>query len=212
MDKQLERFPGILMVGSIGMFVVGLLISAILPLIAVMKDAEDTATAEDVAANVEGSGFDQLSELYPDEFAKYWEEGATPANYADALEKGRNLYVKNACFQCHTQEVRLFNFETERYGVASSVLEQNNDLMHPQLVGSRRIGPDLARANPDHDAAWYVQYLWDPALLNPGTAMPAYPWLFKEKDLLNEDGFALIAYIQWLGEYQPIAPIEEESE
>src|SRR5690606_33710720 len=110
---------------------------------------------------------DIFSDIYP--------EGASPANYADALERGRDLYIENACFQCHTQNVR--PFEMDYYGAAAIPREQNNDLMHPSLIGFRRVGPDLSRYGGTHETRWLVNYLYDPtSLVSEPVAMPAYPW------------------------------------
>lgn len=205
MDKQLQRFPGILTVGGLVMFLLGVTISVVLPLGAIINDGGDTASLETLAAHPAGSGFEELANLYPDEFENYWPEGPTPANYAIALERGRDLYIENACFQCHTQQVRPFGHETARYGNQSTMTEQNNDLQKPNLFGIHRVGPDLARARDVRATQYLVQYFWDPDVLVPGSAMPSYRWLYDEEGVLNEDGFALISYVQWLGDYQPVA-------
>jgi cytochrome c oxidase cbb3-type subunit 2 len=220
-NSLLERFPGILGVGGLLIFLVALSVSLVLPLIAIFGDAEDTATIEDLAANPENSGLADLAEMFPEVVSDIYPEGATPANYADALERGRDLYIDNACFQCHTQNVR--PFETDYYGPAASPREQNNDLMHPVLIGTRRVGPDLSRYGGTRETAWLVNYLYDPtALVSEAVAMPAYPWFYEEGcDLIedpeaqcvpNEDGIAIIAYLQWLGDYQPVGALEQGTE
>ena len=212
MDNQLERFPGVFMLGGIVLFMVGLLVSVVMPSVAILNQREETASIEDLAAEPAGSGFETLANTYPEEFDDIWPEGPTPANYADALEMGRDLYIENACFQCHTQQVRPFEHETARYGSESSLLDQDNDLQKPHLLGLRRIGPDLARAGRQHDVEYWVQYLYDPTTLVPDAAMPAYPWFFEEEGIPNEEGFAMIAYLDWLGDYQPVPTEDDESE
>jgi cytochrome c oxidase cbb3-type subunit II len=217
-DKQLERFPGIFTVGGLILFFVGLTISALLPLIGIMGNDQDQVSIETLAANPKGSGFEELAQTYSEEFAKYWEEGATPANYEDALKLGREVYIENACYQCHTQQVREFAFEIDRYGSVSTLAEQNNNLMKPTLFGIRRIGPDLSRtgvvnSNGDrkHNAEWYMEYFWDPTVKHGvNTIMPRYPWLYEEEGKFNKDGFALITYLQWLGSQQPTASDDSE--
>lgn len=208
--QTIERFAAVFNVGGIGLLIIGLIISVVLPLIAIYNDTDDTASIEDIAANPDGSGFATLANLYPDQFERYWPEGASPANYADALELGRDLYIEHACFECHTQQVRPFAFETTRYGNASTLYEQNNDLQKPQLLGTRRIGPDLARAG--RDIEYLVQYFWDPQSQVANARMPTYRSLYEEQGMLNEDGFALITYISWLGEFQPAAPSDDTEE
>lgn len=212
MNQQLERFPGVVTLAGAGLFIMGLLVSVVLPLVAVMNRAEETASLETLAAQPTGTGFETLAETYPEQFETYWSEGPTPANYADALERGRDLYIANACFQCHTQQVRPFAHEIDRYGAASTLVEQNNALQKPALLGLNRVGPDLARAGQTHDIDYWVGYFWDPDSLVPGTAMPAYRWLYEEEGVLNQDGFALLAYIDWLGDYQPVATTDDETE
>lgn len=204
MNNQLERFPGILAVGGVLVFLVTLLVSLVLPLIAIVNESEDTASFEDLAADPDGSGFADLADMFPEQFQETYPEGATPANYADALERGRDVYVENACFQCHTQSVR--PFEAAYHGAAASSREQNNDLMHPALIGNRRVGPDLSRYGHVHDTQWLVDYLYDPtSQVAHAVGMPAYPWLFERRGEPNLDGIALISYLRWLGDYQPVS-------
>ena len=220
-NSPLERFPGVFGVGGLLIFLVALSVSLVLPLIAIFGDAEDTASVEDLAANPKDSGFADLAQLFPEMFSDIYPEGASPANYATALERGRDLYIENACFQCHTQNVR--PFETDYYGAAASPREQNNELMHPSLIGFRRVGPDLSRYGGTRETRWLVNYLYDPtSLVSEAVAMPAYRWFYdKGCDLVedpealcvpNEDGIAIITYLQWLGDYQPLAAVEEDTQ
>jgi cytochrome c oxidase cbb3-type subunit I/II len=96
--------------------------------------------------------------------------------------EGRDIYVREGCYTCHSQLIRPFRSETERYGEYSKAGEFVYD--HPFQWGSKRSGPDLAREGvttgknykPD---SWHYNHFWDPRKLNEQSIMPAYPWLFK---------------------------------
>jgi cytochrome c oxidase cbb3-type subunit I/II len=90
---------------------------------------------------------------------------------------GRDLYIREGCFNCHSQMVRPFRYETERYGEYSKPGEFVYD--HPFLWGSRRIGPDLARIGGKYPDLWHVRHFADPAEITARSIMPPYPWLLK---------------------------------
>lgn len=98
-----------------------------------------------------------------------------------ALElHGRDLYIKEGCVGCHSQLVRPFRSETERYGEYSKAGEFVYD--HPFLWGSKRTGPDLHREGGRYPHSWHYNHMLDPTSMSPGSIMPAYPWLI-ENDL-----------------------------
>ena len=88
---------------------------------------------------------------------------------------GRDLYIKEGCFNCHSQMIRPFRHETERYGEYSKPGESIYE--RPFLWGSRRIGPDLARQGGRYPDLWHVRHMEDPQSINPQSIMPAYPWM-----------------------------------
>jgi len=88
---------------------------------------------------------------------------------------GRDLYIREGCFNCHSQMIRPFRHETERYGEYSKPGEFVYD--HPFLWGSRRIGPDLAREGGKYPDLWHVRHLNDPRSITARSIMPAYPRL-----------------------------------
>lgn len=93
---------------------------------------------------------------------------------------GRDVYISNGCYNCHSQQVRPLRFETDRYGEYSKIGEFVYD--HPFQWGSRRTGPDLARAgfvgsSTYKTAIWHYNHFTKPFEMNPQTIMPAYPWL-----------------------------------
>ncbi|TCD01116.1 cytochrome-c oxidase, cbb3-type subunit I [Pedobacter psychroterrae] len=97
-----------------------------------------------------------------------------------ALElQGRDLYIKEGCVNCHSQMIRPFRSETERYGEYSKAGEFVYD--HPHLWGSKRTGPDLAREGGKYSNAWHFNHLLDPQTMSPGSIMPAYEWLITQE-------------------------------
>lgn len=124
---------------------------------------------------------------------------------------GRDIYVANGCYNCHSQQVRPLRWETERYGEYSKIGEFVYD--YPFQWGSRRTGPDLARAgyvgsSTYKTAIWHYNHFVKPKEMNPQTIMPAYPW-FAEKDV-NLDGLApKIRVMQTLGVPYPEGYAEE---
>jgi cytochrome c oxidase cbb3-type subunit I/II len=91
---------------------------------------------------------------------------------------GRDLYIREGCFNCHSQMVRPFRHETERYGEYSKPGEFVYD--HPFLWGSRRIGPDLARVGGKYPDLWHVRHFANPSEITARSIMPPYPWLLKD--------------------------------
>jgi cytochrome c oxidase cbb3-type subunit I/II len=94
--------------------------------------------------------------------------------------EGRDIYIREGCNNCHSQWVRPFRSETERYGEYSKSGEYVYD--HPFLWGSRRTGPDLHRVGGKYPDGWHYNHMLDPRSTSPGSIMPPYPWLF-ENDL-----------------------------
>jgi cytochrome c oxidase cbb3-type subunit I/II len=91
---------------------------------------------------------------------------------------GRDLYIREGCVSCHTQMVRPFRSETERYGEYSKAGEYVYD--HPFLWGSKRTGPDLHRLNGKYSNSWHYNHLLAPDAVSNGSIMPPYPWLFEQ--------------------------------
>ena len=103
--------------------------------------------------------------------------------YSPLELEGRDIYIREGCNNCHSQQVRPFRSETVRYGEYSKSGENIYD--HPFLWGSKRTGPDLARAGNTSskmykDAGWHYQHMKDPRITSEGSIMPAYPWLIKD--------------------------------
>ena len=92
---------------------------------------------------------------------------------------GRDIYIREGCLGCHSQMIRPFRSETERYGEYSKAGESVYD--HPFLWGSERKGPDLAREGGKYPAAWHYNHMDDPRSTSPGSIMPRYLWLLTQK-------------------------------
>ncbi len=99
--------------------------------------------------------------------------------YSPLELQGRDLYIREGCVNCHSQMVRPFRSETERYGEYSKAGEFVYD--HPFLWGSKRTGPDLHREGGKYSHAWHFNHMMDPTTMSPGSIMPPYPWLIEQK-------------------------------
>lgn len=91
---------------------------------------------------------------------------------------GRDIYIREGCANCHSQMVRPFRSETERYGEYSKAGEYVYD--HPFLWGSKRTGPDLHRIGGKYSHSWHYNHMLEPSAVSSGSIMPAYPWLFEQ--------------------------------
>lgn len=104
--------------------------------------------------------------------------------YTPLEQLGRNIYTREGCYTCHSQQIRPFRDEVERYGHYSIAAESMYD--HPFLWGSKRTGPDLARVGGKYSNAWHVAHLANPRDLVPVSIMPAYGFL-RDRDLAFDD-------------------------
>lgn len=92
---------------------------------------------------------------------------------------GRDIYVREGCYACHSQMIRTLKDEVERYGHYSLAAESMYD--HPFQWGSKRTGPDLARVGGKYSDQWHAEHLLNPRGIVPESIMPSYPWLEKAK-------------------------------
>jgi cytochrome c oxidase cbb3-type subunit 2 len=110
---------------------------------------------------------------------------------------GRDVYVREACYQCHSQMIRKLRFETQRYGSATDASEVVYD--RPFQWGSKRTGPDLARIGGKYSDAWQRLHLVAPRQLVPESNMPNYPWL-EHRKLDYADIMARMRVLRRLGD------------
>tara|TARA_R110000868_G_scaffold4_11_gene41 strand:- start:4203 stop:6392 length:2190 start_codon:yes stop_codon:yes gene_type:complete len=111
--------------------------------------------------------------------------------------EGRDLYIREGCVGCHSQMVRPFRSEVERYGPQSKAGEFVYD--HPFLWGSKRTGPDLLRVGGKYNDNWHFNHMWSPESTSPGSIMPGYKWLFDNKPLDISDIEAKMEVMKTLG-------------
>lgn len=120
--------------------------------------------------------FGGLAEIVPLFFIKQTTEPVSGLKPLAALElEGRDIYIKEGCGNCHSQMIRPFRAETERYGAYSVAGESVWE--HPFLWGSKRTGPDLARVGQRYSDEWHRVHLQNPRDVVPESVMPSYPWL-----------------------------------
>ncbi len=111
-------------------------------------------------------------------------DGVRP--YTPLESRGRDLYVREGCYLCHSQMIRPFRDEQLRYGHYSLAAESKYD--HPFQWGSKRTGPDLARVGGKYSNEWHVQHLLSPRSVVPESVMPNYPWLLETKLDISDVG------------------------
>jgi len=114
--------------------------------------------------------------------------------------EGRDLYIREGCVGCHSQMVRPFRSETERYGEYSKSGEYIYD--RPFLWGSKRTGPDLHREGEKYSDSWHYYHMYEPQSMSPGSIMPPYPWLIED-DLSTKYTAAKIKVLQSLNTPYP---------
>ena len=177
--------------------------------------------------------FGGLAEIVPLMYSAEQVEPLPGMKPRPALEQaGFDIYVREGCYNCHSQMVRTLRFETERYGHYSLAGESVYD--RPFQWGSKRTGPDLARVGGRYSDDWHRVHLLDPRSVVPESNMPAYPWLaetpvdgkaitanlaalrtlghpYTDEDLQGAAAAvegkseldALVAYLQGLGKHAP---------
>ncbi len=110
----------------------------------------------------------------------------TARPYTPLELQGRDLYVREGCYNCHSQQIRTYAKEELRYGPASTAAEFVYD--HPFQWGSKRTGPDLQRLGGKYPDLWHYRHMLDPRSTSPGSIMPPYPWLYD--NLVDVDSLA----------------------
>jgi len=120
-------------------------------------------------------------------------DGVRP--YTPLEQMGRNIYIREGCYLCHSQMIRPFRDEVERYGHYSLAAESMYD--HPFQWGSKRTGPDLARVGGKYSDEWHVTHMIDPRSVVPESIMPSYP--FMTRDLGASDVQAHLETLRMVG-------------
>ncbi|MEZ4815441.1 MAG: cbb3-type cytochrome c oxidase subunit II [Bdellovibrionota bacterium] len=182
--KMIERFSGIFLFAGLLLFSFAVLSLGIIP--ALMVDRLHPRQG--------------LPTVVPHEMKEWY---STVDVYQKALLRGRDLYVREACWHCHSQYVRPVSNESAYYGPVATPGEYQTVLHLPQLLGTRRAGPDLSREAGRHSNDWHLAHLYQPTWVVPESIMPTYTWYF-ERDASGviqpkDDAKALVAYLQSLG-------------
>ena len=128
-----------------------------------------------MALAVSIGGLTQIVPLFFQDVVNEPVEGMKP--YTALQLEGRDLYIREGCVGCHSQMIRPFRAETERYGHYSVAGESVYD--HPFRGGSKRTGPDLARVGGRYSDDWHRAHLYNPRNVVPESKMPSYPWLVE---------------------------------
>jgi len=131
--------------------------------------------------------FAGLVQIVPLFFQHSTRQAAPGVEPYDALRlMGRDLYIREGCVGCHSQQIRMLRAEVQRYGPYSVAGESVFD--HPFLWGSKRTGPDLARVGERYSDEWHRIHLRNPRNVVPESNMPGYPWLAKNAVQSNDIG------------------------
>lgn len=194
----MERFHTLVFVAGIGCFGIAFVLSMVFPWMTLGSyHGMEFATLEELAREPSAE-FLELATTFPEAFQEAFGEPDS-ASYAEALQRGRDVYVGQACWHCHSQYVRVVSNEAQRWGPPNVAQDYQNALSQPHLWGTRRVGPDLARERGKKSNDWHIAHLIEPRNVVPSSVMPSYAFYFEEDGTPRRDGFALVTYLQWLG-------------
>jgi hypothetical protein len=209
-----EKKSGILLIAGLGFFLFAFLSNAVVPIL-MYRELPEQTIEEVVNQNILYQ-FEDLSVRYPEQFDKYFGE-PTAENCSKALAEGRQIYIGEGCWHCHSQFVRPVSNESARWGPVAETIEYQNALQRPVMFGTRRVGPDLSREGGRRGNDWQAVHFWDPSSLSYKSPMPRYTWFFDgAPNKPNRRGLAIITYVQWLGswldeypDYEDYVPLED---
>jgi cbb3-type cytochrome oxidase cytochrome c subunit len=187
-SQRYEKFSTVFLLAGLGSLIIAFLVLGLAP-----------------ASMTNRQAFTDLPAAVPENFSAYYKDAAS---YQKGLLRGRDHYIAEACWHCHSQYVRPVSNEALRYGPVSQAGEYQNVLNRPQLFGTRRVGPDLARESGKRTNDWHFAHLYNPKWVEPQSVMPVYSWYFEQKKkegseemeiLPKQEAIDLVAYLQWLG-------------
>lgn len=210
----MERVRAILVICGVAFFALAFVLMGVLPIVT-LRDLP-TQKLIDITPEVSDS-FVDLKERYPDAFARHVGE-LSLRSFHQMIRRGREVYVAEGCWHCHSQFVRPVSNEGLRFGAVSIAEEYQNEMQQPVLFGTRRVGPDLTREHGKRTNDWHAAHFWEPRYTSPISVMPSYRWFFDEdagtgEIVPNEAGFAIITYVDWLGSWKrPPSMVEKEIE
>jgi cytochrome c oxidase cbb3-type subunit II len=197
----MDRLKGVLLFAGLACFALSFVLSGIYPWM--ITDASRKESSFEEITAVVSPDFKALKEEFPNTFAEAFDAanaltdqevalaGADAATieksethwraaYAAAVRRGRDVYVREACFHCHSQYVRPVANEELRWGPVRRWEDDNNAAQRPVLWGTRRVGPDLTYEGGSRSNDWHVAHFADPQNTSPGSVMPRYTWLLEK--------------------------------
>lgn len=202
-----ESKSGVLLVGGLGFFLFAFVSNALVP-VYMFKDLPELPVEELTNPNLMYS-VEDLARRYPEEFKKHFGEPTREAA-AEALRLGREIYVGEGCWHCHSQFIRPVSNESRRWGPVSETWEYQNTLQRPVMFGTRRVGLDLSREAGRRSNDWHAVHFFKPQMVSTDSPMPEYSWFFDgSPDKPNKKGLAIITYVQWLGSWLTVFPYYE---
>ena len=198
----MDRFFSIILWAGLGCFALAFVLSGLYPYL-ITDGSVPEASIEELAKTVPVE-FKDLKERFPVAFTSSFpgseaalvgqelagvslddplrvaSDAAWRAAYQTALRDGRDVYVGEGCWHCHSQYVRPVANEDVRFGPVSRWEQDNNELQRPVMWGTRRVGPDLTYEGGLRSNDWHVAHFWDPQSTSPGSVMPRFPWFFRD--------------------------------
>lgn len=235
-----ESKSGVMLIAGLGFFLLAFLSNGLVAwlMYADLPEKNVEQLVQDQVGNPERTWtvmteFKDLRNRYPEAFEKHYgdmrDENGKVSNekletaMAKALRRGRQVYVGEGCWHCHSQFIRPVANEDIRWGPVSHSWEYQNELQRPVMFGTRRVGPDLSREGGRRSNDWHMVHFFRPRLTSPQSVMPDYTWFFEgeeqQPEILddrgrplrgpgppNERGIAIITYMQWLGSWLDQAP------
>jgi hypothetical protein len=205
---MLERFSTVLGAAGIGCFALAWVLEGWLPLHHLNKIP--VASLDEIAP-MPSEAFYELAGWFPESFKEAYGEPTKEA-FHEALKLGRDVYIAEGCWHCHSQFVRPVSNEDVRFGPVATAAEYQNEMQLPQLLGTRRVGPDLSREWNKRSTDWHVAHFFEPTWVVPTSVMPNYRWFYNENEEPNEKGIGIITYVMWLGSWTENWDTEFESE
>lgn len=194
-----ESKSGVFLIAGLGFFALSFLVMGIVPW--TIQAGQEEQTVEQLAAEGILHEFADLAERFPKQFQQHFPDGATYKSLSEALSMGRTIYVGEACWHCHSQQIRPVSNEDLRWGPVSFAQEYQNVLQRPVLFGTRRVGPDLIREGARRSNDWHLAHFYEPTSVVPTSVMPSYRWFFDRDGYPNKRGLAILTYVQWLGSW-----------
>ena len=198
-----ESKSGVFLIAGLAFFILAFVVMGLVPIL--IFHGEPELTTHQLAEQGIVPEFVELAEKFPERFQKHFGKVSTDS-FAEALQLGHDVYVAEACWHCHSQQIRPVSNEDIRWGPRSYAAEYQNRLQRPVLFGTRRVGPDLIREGGRKSNDWHLAHFYKPTSVVPVSVMPSYKWFYDEDGYPNKKGMAVIAYVQWLGSWHKEYP------